>query len=238
MNKTEHIRLCVILLLLCAVTAHGRAIREEVKIAEEKARTSYAFGMAMGSNLRSSGLEFDYDAFARGLKAIIEDPDNSLMSEDEALEIVDNAMFNVMEKRAEENRIKEELFLAENMGKPGIQVTPSGLQYEVIHEGEGEKPVSDSVVKVHYEGMLIDGTVFDDSYSEDPEGVLIPIDKVIRGWSEGIMLMSTGSKYILYIPSRLAYGRNGAYQVIPPYAPLIFTVELLEIISPDETEEF
>jgi len=120
------------------------------------------------------------------------------------------------------------------MRKPGIQVTSSGLQYEILHESSGEKPEFNSVVRVNYEGSLMNGTVFDSSYSDDEEGVLIPLDRVIPGWTEGILLMSTGSKYRLFIPSKLAYGKNGAYQLIPPYSPLIFTVELLEIIDPED----
>jgi FKBP-type peptidyl-prolyl cis-trans isomerase FkpA len=238
MNKKTSVCLWIILLILCAATAHARAIREDFRKADEKALLSYAFGMAVGSNLRTAGVEFDYDAFARGLKAIIEDSENSLLSEQEAVDMVETALYNAMDKRLEESRINEEYFLAENMEKPGIQSTSSGLQYEILHEGSGDKPEYDSVVRVHYEGKLIDGTVFDDSYADDEEGVLIPLDRVIPGWTEGILLMSIGSKYRLYIPSRLAYGRNGAYQVIPPYAPLIFTVELLEIISPEDNEEF
>ena len=236
MNKTGYIRLWIILLLFCAATVHARAIKEDIRKTDEKARTSYAFGMAVGSNLRTAGVEFDYDAFAQGLKAMIENSENALFSEEEAVEIVEAALFNSMEKKAAENLAIEERFLAENRGKPGIKVTSSGLQYEVLREGSGEKPFSNSVVRVHYEGRLMDGTVFDNSYS-DEEGVLIPLNRVIPGWTEGMMLMSIGSKYRFYIPSRLAYGKTGAYQVIPPNSPLIFTVELVEIISPEETGE-
>ena len=230
--KMTHI---ILLFLLPALSLHARAIQEDFRKADEKARLSYAFGMILGSDLGGMDLEFDYTAVAQGMKDVIEN-NETWFSEMEAFEIAETALQNAMDKRAEESRIAEQRFLARNMEQPEIQVTPSGLQYEVLVEGEGEKPKSDSYVKVHYEGRLTDGSLFDTSYNDD-EGAVFPLDRVIPGWTEGIMLMSVGSKYRLYIPSDLAYGRNGAYQVIPPYSTLIFTVELLEIVNPEEEEE-
>ena len=121
-----------------------------------------------------------------------------------------------------------EKFLAENKLRDGVKTTESGLQYEVIREGKGKKPTAESTVKVHYEGTLIDGTVFDSSYQRG-EPIEFPLSGVIQGWTEGLQLMPVGSKYKLYIPSELGYGERGAGQSIPPYSALIFTVELLEI---------
>jgi len=117
-------------------------------------------------------------------------------------------------------------FLVENGKKAGIITTSSGLQYEVINEGNGAKPAADDIVKVHYEGKLIDGTVFDSSYEREP--IEFPLNQVIPGWTEGVQLMSVGSKYRLFIPPELGYGAGGAGP-IPPNSVLIFEVELLDI---------
>jgi FKBP-type peptidyl-prolyl cis-trans isomerase len=119
-------------------------------------------------------------------------------------------------------------FLADNATKEGIRTTPSGLQYEVLHEGDGPKPGAVSTVEVHYEGRLIDGSVFDSSYQRK-QTISFPLNRVIPGWTEGLQLMPTGSKYRLYIPSELGYGARGAGADIPPHAALIFDVELISI---------
>lgn len=121
-----------------------------------------------------------------------------------------------------------EKFLAENAKRPDVKTTASGLQYEVIEATLGQKPSATDKVRVHYEGTLIDGTVFDSSYKRG-ESISFPLNGVIKGWTEGLQLMSVGSKYKLYIPYDLAYGAQGAGGSIPPYAALIFTVELLGI---------
>jgi len=227
-----------ICLFLSVLALHAKAIQEDYRNAEEKARLSYAIGMIVASNfnLGTLGLEYDYNAFTEGLKVTIENGETQF-SLQEAMEIVETAYYNAMEKAAEENRQREEEFLAANIQRPEVQVTSSGLQYEVLEEADGEKPASNSIVAVNYEGTFIDGTLFE--RSED-EGANIPLEMVIQvipGWTEGLMLMSVGSKYRIYIPSSLAYGRNGVQSVIPPYSTLIFTVELLEIINLDYSEE-
>ena len=121
-----------------------------------------------------------------------------------------------------------EKFLAENAKREGVKVTASGLQYEVLEATLGQKPKATDTVKVHYEGTLIDGTVFDSSYKRG-ESIPFPLNGVIKGWTEGLQLMSVGSKYKFFIPYQLAYGERGAGGSIPPYAALIFTVELLGI---------
>jgi FKBP-type peptidyl-prolyl cis-trans isomerase len=121
-----------------------------------------------------------------------------------------------------------ELFLAENAKREGVKTTASGLQYEVLEATIGQKPKATDTVRVHYEGTLIDGTVFDSSYKRG-ESISFPLNGVIKGWTEGLQLMSVGSKYKLFIPYQLAYGEHGAGASIPPYAALIFTVELLGI---------
>jgi FKBP-type peptidyl-prolyl cis-trans isomerase len=227
-----------LVLFLAAVTIHAKAIQEEINLGDDKARISYAFGMTVGGDLKQAGLEMDYTAFTEGLKSAMEQGSATLLDKDEALEIVQTAFENAMSKQAAELRIKEENFLIENAQNDGVVSNPSGLQYMVIAKGDGPKPAPDDIVRVHYEGTLIDGTVFDNSYHSET-GEEIPLDMVIPGWAEGIQLMNVGSKYKIFIPSSLAYGERGAGQVIPPYSTLIFTIELLEIVKRiDEEEEF
>ena len=228
-------RIFITLFLLIPVLAlQARAVRDDVNFTSEKARASYAFGMTIGGDLKETGLEIDYHAFTEGLKAAMEHG-LTIMDKEEALEIVQAAFENAMLRMAAELQAKEALFLAENASQPGVQITDSGLQYIVIEEGDGPKPVAGDTVRVHYEGMLTDGTIFDSSYEREPEE--IPLDMVIPGWAEGIMLMNVGGKQRIFLPSNLAYGERGAGQVIPPFSTLIFDVELFEIIEEIEDEE-
>lgn len=138
--------------------------------------------------------------------------------------------FEAKEKLAEQNRQQGEAFLAANTGKDGVIVRPSGLQYKVLHEGNGAKPGIDDHVTVHYRGTLIDGSEFDSSYARG-EPSTFALNGVIRGWTEGLQLMSVGSKYRLFVPSMLGYGQSGKDDKIGPNATLIFDVELLAINS-------
>jgi FKBP-type peptidyl-prolyl cis-trans isomerase FkpA len=222
------------LLFFTALSAvYSRGIAAELALADEQAKTSYAFGLIIGSDLSQTGLEFDYAAFTEGLKASVQQSQEALYTRDEAIALVQAALQEALDKRAEKNRLEEIQFLTENGGKEGVKSTESGLQYEVLAEGSGEKPRETDLVRVHYEGALVDGTIFDSSY-ERGESAEIPLNQVIPGWAEGIQLMNAGSRYRFFIPSGLAYGGQGAGQVIPPYSTLVFTVELLEIIPEPE----
>jgi len=223
----------IVCLLLPALSLHAKAIQEDYKNADEKARVSYAFGMLMASNLKSVDLEFNYNAFTDGVKTMMENLELQL-SEQEAMEIVEAAIQKSMEKTLGENQRSEIEFLTKNSQRPEINVTPSGLQYEIITATDGEKPNEKSIVRVYYTGTFIDGTPFDSSTEDD--GAYIPLEMVISGWTEGLMLMSPGSKYRFYIPSNLAYGKDGIQSIIPPYSTLIFTVELLEITDGENSE--
>lgn len=194
----------------------------------EKTDRSYAYGLIIGSDLRSTGLLFDYDAISQGLQDAIEGRDSRL-SLDEALALVQQSYMAVWEQQTEENRLSEIQFLEENGRRNGVITTESGLQYEVIRAGGQEKPGAEAVVLVNYEGKFTDGTIFDSSY-ERGEAYEIPLDQVIPGWAEGLRLMGTGDTFILYIPSKLAYGETG-WGSIPPYTPVIFKVDLLEILD-------
>jgi FKBP-type peptidyl-prolyl cis-trans isomerase len=203
---------------------------------------SYAFGMliAMDMDLSGTGLEFDYDQFTQGFRDIMENRETSITFE-EAMIAIDAAFQQInarqMEQRrleGEKNRAEGEAFLAKNAERPGVEVTPSGLQYELLSEGTGEKPGPGDSVLVHYEGYLIDGTVFDSSYAGEP--MTIPLYAVIAGWAEGLRMTREGGRVRLYIPSDLAYGENGAGGIIGPNEVIIFEVELFAIVKDSDDE--
>jgi FKBP-type peptidyl-prolyl cis-trans isomerase len=201
---------------------------------QEKIDTSYAYGLIIGSDLKDVGIEFDYTALGQGLRAAIEGQD-ARMSLEEAISLVQRAYQAAMERQSEENRVKEARFFEENGKRRGVTTTASGLQYEVIQGGTGEKPGPQAVVRVNYEGKFTDGRIFDSSYERN-EVQEIPLNRVIPGWTEGVQLMGVGDTFTFYIPSRLAYGENGG-GTIPPHTPLVFKVELLGILPPEEVSE-
>ena len=202
---------------------------------KEKVRNPQIVGLAknIGKSIREQepvgllgieGLETNFDCIKQGFI-------NGLYNYTQQFDLqsagayVDGAIASL---KYGETKAAGEKFLQENALRTEVKTTESGLQYEVITEGKGPKPTAESTVKVHYEGTLIDGTVFDSSYQRG-EPIEFPLNGVIKGWTEGLQLMPVGSKYKLYIPYELAYGERGAGQSIPPYAALIFTVELLDI---------
>ncbi|MDR0442212.1 MAG: FKBP-type peptidyl-prolyl cis-trans isomerase [Treponema sp.] len=188
---------------------------------------SYALGMNIGASLAYDNLVPDYDEFIKGIKDRLTGG-KMRFNENEAMLIFQEAYYAMMEKKGAELMQKGIEFLAENSKKPRVNITATGLQYEVIRESMGEKPSASDMVRVHYEGRLIDGTVFDSSYDHGSP-VEFPLDRVIAGWTEGLQLMSVGSKFKFYIPYELGYGAGEAGP-IPPYSTLIFEVELLDII--------
>jgi len=194
--------------------------------------SSYALGLNVGSGLRdglnADNITPDFNEFMKGMRDGILGK-NPRFSLDEARARIEDAFNAITEQKNEENKQKEITFLAENAKKPNVKITDSGLQYEVLVEGKGKKPSENDTVKVHYEGRLIDDTLFDNSY-ERQEPVTFALTDVIPGWAEGLRLMTEGSKYKLYIPYELGYGAFG-YGPIPPYSTLIFTIELVEIVS-------
>ena len=177
----------------------------------------------MGSGVTS----LEYADLAAGIKDVLE-KNQPQISYQEAQQVLGKFFSEWEAKIAGEAKAAGEAFLAENAKREGVKVTESGLQYEVLEATIGQKPKATDKVRVHYEGTLIDGTVFDSSYKRG-ESITFGLNQVIKGWTEGLQLMSIGSKYKLYLPYQLAYGERGAGANIPPYAALIFTVELLGI---------
>lgn len=190
---------------------------------------SYALGMIIGHNLKNMNIDgLDVSEFAQAVADVIADKETRL-GDIEAQTLVQKYM---QEKEAEQSkalRAEGEAFLAENAKKDEVVVLPSGLQYTVLTEGTGKKPSATDNVKCHYEGRLINGTVFDSSYKRG-EPAVFPLNGVIAGWTEGVQLMGEGAKFRFFIPYNLAYGERGAGQSIPPYAALIFDVELIEVL--------
>ena len=218
----------IVVFLGAAVFCSAEGIAEEAKNGNEKADMSYAFGMVVASDLSGTGLEFNYDAFIRGLREVMEKKDTKYTM-DEAMTKIQSAYTAAQTAKGEQNRAEQEAFLAENGKRPGVVTTASGLQYEVITEGTGAMPGETDTVRVNYRGTTIDGTVFDTTYDRG-EPAEVPLDHVIPGWAEGIRLMKEGGKAMLYIPSDLAYGERGAGSAIGPNSALIFEVELLAIV--------
>ena len=182
----------------------------------------------MGQNLMGSGVEkLNYQDLARGIEDVLTHQQPQI-SYQEAQQVLGQFFQELEQKVAGAAKADGEKFLAENAKREGVKTTPSGLQYEVLEATIGQKPKATDKVKVHYEGTLIDGTVFDSSYRRG-EPISFPLNGVIAGWTEGLQLMAIGSKYKFFIPYQLAYGERGAGAQIPPYAALIFTVELLGI---------
>ena len=204
---------------------------------QELDKISYALGLSMGNNFRASGIkEINVQDFADGVAAVFYG-NQPKMTYDETKEVI-RQYFTEMEARqkeeasklAEINEKAGKEFLEENGKRAEVKTTPSGLQYEVLKEGDGAQPASTDQVEVHYTGKLIDGTVFD---SSEERGVpaTFGVTQVIPGWVEALQLMKAGSRWRLFIPSQLAYGPNGAGGVIGPNATLIFDVELLKVIG-------
>ena len=190
---------------------------------------SYAIGLGIGQNLLSMGAQgINVEDFAQAIADVL-NRNELAMSHNEAREIVNKYFTELEEKMNAENIEKGKAFLAENAKKEGVVTLPSGLQYEVIAEGNGKKPSATDRVKCHYEGTLIDGTLFDSSIKRGQPAVF-GVNQVIKGWVEALQLMSEGSKWRLFIPSELGYGAQQAGEMIPPHSTLIFEVELIEVL--------
>lgn len=190
---------------------------------------SYGLGMGIGQNLLSMGVkDMNIEDFIKGISDVLSGNKTEL-THSEAQKVVNEYFQKLAEEAYAVNRNAGEKFLAENAKKEGVTTLPSGLQYEVIKEGNGKKPSATDRVQCHYEGTLIDGTIFDSSIKRG-EPAVFGVNQVIRGWVEALQLMQEGAKWRLYIPYDMAYGEHGAGEMIPPYSALVFDVELIKVL--------
>jgi FKBP-type peptidyl-prolyl cis-trans isomerase FklB len=235
MMKRQLLSSSIIVMMGLSITACFEEKKVAPKLETEDAKAAYSIGYMTAKSMSNAVTTLDIDSYTAGFKDAYTKKDGAL-KEDE-MKTVLMAFQERMKKEAEEkqkkalteNVTKGATYLAENAKKAGVKVTASGLQYEVITEGKGAKPKATDTVKVHYEGKLLDGTVFDSSIKRK-EPVSFPLNQVIAGWTEGVQLMSVGSKYKFTIPSNLAYGEQGSGP-ITPNSVLVFEVELIEIVK-------
>lgn len=236
--------LSLLTIMLLIVSCNKNGVAQKASLETQIDTISYAIGMDVAKNVSSMFEEFDDELFYQGYKSVIDS--SSLLIEKEKVQQIIQAFMKqnqekIRKKKQEEaakeaekkfgaNKKAGEVFLAENISKEGVQTTESGLQYIVLKEGTGEKPTAASKVKVHYHGTLIDGTVFDSSVDKGTPAEF-GVGQVIKGWTEGLQLMSVGAKYKFFIAQELAYGAQQRSAQIKPFTALVFEVELLEIVK-------
>lgn len=216
------------LFILAACNSQNSGVSENIELKTTIDSVSYGLGVSIGENMIKSGMDsMNYAAFATALYHVFEGKQVSI-SEEDANALLNKYFSEMQMKKAEKGKVEGKTFLENNAKAEGIVTLPSGLQYKVLKTGTGPKPKVTDKVSVHYTGKLLDGKVFDSSVERN-EPASFEVGGVIAGWTEALQLMNVGSKWELYIPSELGYGERGAGGVIPPYATLIFEVELLSI---------
>ncbi len=226
--------LLVCLWAMPACTGEKEAVAKKISLESDNDRISYAIGMDIGRNLKQQQLDVNPKILAAGLQAMLSGGE-TLLTQEEMQQAIAMWQQEMQQKMAEQNKMLAEQnrqagleFLEENKAKEGVQVTDSGLQYEVVEKGEGPSPTLKDTVVAHYKGTLIDGTVFDSSY-ERGQPATFPLQGLIPGWQEALTMMHEGGKWKLYVPSDLAYGDRQAGEHIKPGSTLIFDIELLEV---------
>ena len=202
----------------------------ETEIKTEKQKLSYAMGIYFSQSIVQQKADLDIDVFTQAVNDVLTNTDLKMTQQE-----IQTALSNYQQQLVKErnaasggNKVKGEKFLEENKKKEGVVELKSGLQYKIIKQGDGKKPIKDNSVKVHYHGMLINGEVFDSSYDRG-EPITLSLNQVIKGWQEAVPMMNVGSKWQIYVPSDLAYGDRGAGGSIGPNETLIFDIELLAI---------
>lgn len=223
-------------LCLCCVAGTTFAQTPISEKSSDRQKVGYSFGYLMGKSNANALEDLDLDTFMQGFKQGFENKDATLTNE-QMIQVlsqykkkVEAEEFVAFQKVSNANLETGNKFLASNAKKSEIKTTATGLQYQVISQGVGKKPSAQSNVEVHYEGRLLDGTVFDSSIARD-EPAHLSLNKVIKGWQEGMQLMPEGSKYRFFIPAKLAYGELGSGEAIPPNSTIIFDIELIKVNS-------
>ena len=204
----------------------------EIKLESVEQKASYAIGLQLGEQLKANPFEgLDVSAVSAGVADAWQGNDLVESQEvlHEAISEIAGRIQEAKQEKAKEAAAEGDIFLADNAKRDNVQVTESGLQFEVLNKGEGDKPAATDKVRVHYHGQLTDGTVFDSSVERN-QPAEFPVNGVIQGWQEALQLMPVGAKWKLYIPHTLAYGEQGAGAAIGPFQALVFDVELLEIL--------
>lgn len=224
--KVGAMALGMLVLVGCQGMLGGESNNVTVDENNEAERVSYSLGVSVASNVRSQGLDnLDADLVAQAIRDVYSDGELQVSLE-ESGQILDTFFSGLQSEAGSENAAAGEAYLAENAGREGVEVLPSGLQYEVLEEGDGESPGLNDTVTVHYKGTLIDGTEFD-STSEAGGPATFSLAGIIPGWQEALPLMKTGGKWRIYMPPELAYGELGSGPMIGPNETLIFEVELI-----------
>ncbi len=224
-----------LIVVLTLLVMAGQALAQgDPTLKDDKDKISYSIGVEIGTTLKKQGIEVVADVLTKGLKDALTGA-KTLMTEEEIIETLTTFRKNFIAKKQEEakqlgekNKKEGEVFLAENQKKEDVKTLPSGLQYRVIKPGTGKKPKAEDMVTVHYRGTLIGGKEFDSSYSHGKPATF-PVNRVIPGWTEVLQLMEEGAKWEVFIPSKLAYGEQGAGNEIGPNATLIFEIELISV---------
>lgn len=214
-----------IILIISALAFHTVLNAQELKT--EKDSLSYALGVSIGTKLKMDKIDVNAETFGKAVKGVLEE--KSLMTTEESQTFINNYFMNLSMKVANENKAKGKAFLDKNKTVAGVVSLPSGVQYTIIKEGVGEKPTLEDRVKVHYAGTTIDGAEFDSSIKRG-EPATFGLTQVIKGWTEILQLMPTGSKWKVVIPEDSAYGQQGP-PAIGPNQTLVFEIELLEIVK-------
>ncbi|WMJ75470.1 FKBP-type peptidyl-prolyl cis-trans isomerase [Cytophagaceae bacterium ABcell3] len=210
-----------------AMSCNPSSGSKDLSLKTEADSVSYGIGVNLGQNFKNQSLdEINIDILASAIKDVLNEKE-MVMTEEEAGALIESYMMARFQKQADGNLEEGVAFLEKNKEREGVVTLESGLQYEIIEEGTGEKPTADDEVTTHYHGTLIDGTVFDSSV-ERGEPAKFPVSGVIAGWTEALQLMPKGSKWKLYVPADLGYGERGS-RAIKPNSTLIFEVELIDI---------